>query len=110
MSLRNLLEDRSWAERRESLAGLVGITTFGILVLELAVMRWTSGQVRVFAYVNNIVLITAFLGLGVGVALGRRSPGLVHLVLPVLLAVAPPLGAGETLGPVPLPLPPPLLS
>ena len=95
MSLRKLLEDRSWAERKESLAGLVGITTFGILVLELALIRWTSGQVRVFAYVNNIVLIMAFLGLGVGVALGRRYPGLVHLVLPVLLIVALPVAAAE---------------
>src|SRR5882757_578412 len=105
MILRKLLADASWAERKESSAWLVGLTTFGILVLELALIRWTSGQVRVFAYVNNIVLITAFLGLGVGVALGRRYPGLVHLVLPVLLLVALPVAAAETLGLVHLTFP-----
>ena len=61
------LGDASWAEGKRSSAWLVGMTTFGILVLELALIRWTSGQVRVFAYVNNIVLITAFLGMGLGV-------------------------------------------
>ncbi|HKB58094.1 MAG TPA: methyltransferase domain-containing protein [Lacunisphaera sp.] len=105
IQFRKLLADASWAERQESISWLVGLTTFGILVLELALIRWTSGQVRVFAYVNNIVLITAFLGLGVGVALGRRWPGLVHGVLPVLLAVALPVAAAETLGLVHLTFP-----
>jgi len=105
MLLKKLLEDLSWAEGRKSSVGLVGMTTFGILVLELALIRWTSGQVRVFAYVNNIILITAFLGLGVGVALGRRHPGLVHFVLPVLLAVALPVAAAESLGLVHLTFP-----
>lgn len=100
-----MLADASWTERKGSAAWLVGLTTFGILALELALIRWTSGQVRVFAYVNNIVLITAFLGLGVGVALGRRFPGLVHGVLPVLLVVALPVAAAETLGLVHLTFP-----
>src|SRR5258708_19123133 len=98
IQFRKLLADASWAERKESISWLVGLTTFGILVLELALIRWTSGQVRVFAYVNNIVLITAFLGLGVGVALGRRWPGLVHGGLPGLLAGALPGAAAGTLG------------
>lgn len=105
MSLRKLLADAGWAEGRAASAWLVGLTTFGILVLELALIRWTSGQVRVFAYVNNIILITAFLGLGLGVALGRRHPGLVHLVLPAVLAVALPVAAAESLGLVHLTFP-----
>jgi SAM-dependent methyltransferase len=105
MTLKKLLADAGWAESRGASAWLVGLTTFGILVLELALIRWTSGQVRVFAYVNNIILITAFLGLGVGVALGRRHPGLVHLVLPALLAVALPVAAAESLGLVHLTFP-----
>jgi SAM-dependent methyltransferase len=105
MSLRKMLADAGWAEGRAASAWLVGLTTFGILVLELALIRWTSGQVRVFAYVNNIILITAFLGLGVGVALGRRHPGLVHFVLPALLAVALPVAAAESLGLVHLTFP-----
>ncbi len=103
---RSVLADGRWAEgRRLSALGMIALASFAILALELALIRWTSSQIRVFAYFNNIVLITAFLGMGVGVALGRRYPGLVHLTLPVLLAVAVPLGAAEALGLVHLPFP-----
>lgn len=90
--------DFAWTERREPATWLIGLTTFGILALELALIRWTSSQVRVFAYFNNMVLIAAFLGMGLGVALGRRHPGLVHLVLPVLLLLAVPVAFSESLG------------
>jgi len=93
----NLLADSKWAERGGRPALQIGLTTFGILALELAFIRWTSSQVRIFAYFNNIVLIAAFLGMGLGVALGRRRPGLVHLVVPVLLVLAVPLAFSESL-------------
>jgi Spermine/spermidine synthase domain len=60
------------------------IATFGILALELAVIRWISQQVRVFAYLNNVLLMAAFLGMGLGVAMGRRRPALVRGTLPML--------------------------
>ncbi|HXB02740.1 MAG TPA: class I SAM-dependent methyltransferase [Opitutaceae bacterium] len=91
MSLKQVLAVSPWAERKGQTPWLIGLTTFGILALELALIRWTSSQVRVFAYFNNIVLICAFLGMGLGVALGRRYPGLVHWVLPALLLLALPL-------------------
>ena len=81
MPLTKLRPDSRWEERKESPAWLIGLTTFGILALELALIRWSSSQMRVFAYFNNMVLIAAFLGMGLGVAVGRRHPGLVHLVL-----------------------------
>ncbi|HUR59119.1 MAG TPA: methyltransferase domain-containing protein [Opitutaceae bacterium] len=81
------------------------MATFAILVLELALIRWTSGQVRVFAYINNIVLITAFLGMGSGVALGRRWPGLVHATLPLLFLLALPVAFADALGLVHLTFP-----
>jgi SAM-dependent methyltransferase len=105
MGLKKILADSSWAERRAPVPWLVGMTTFGILALELALIRWTSSQVRVFAYFNNLVLIGAFLGMGLGVALGRRNPGLVHFVLPVLLVLAVPLAFSESLGLVHLTFP-----
>ena len=74
MPLQNLLVDAKWAERGGGTGWKIGLTTFGILALELAFIRWTSSQVRIFAYFNNIVLISAFLGMGLGVAVGRRRP------------------------------------
>ena len=104
--MRTLLADTRWAEgRRVSPAGLIALCTFGILALELALIRWTSSQVRVFAYFNNLVLIGAFLGMGLGVALGRRLPGLVHLALPMLVVVSLPLAFSEELGLVHLTFP-----
>jgi SAM-dependent methyltransferase len=96
----------SWAkERRVSVPWLIALNTFGILVLELALIRWTSGQMRAFAYFNNLVLIVAFLGMGVGVALGRARPGLVYFTLPLLLLVAVPLAFSEAFGLVRLTFP-----
>jgi spermidine synthase len=42
------------------------LTSFVVLFQELALIRWMGGQVRVLAYFPNIVLISAFLGLGIG--------------------------------------------
>jgi hypothetical protein len=48
--------------------------SFIVLFQELALIRWMSGQVRVLAYFPNVVLISAFLGLGVGaLRAGKRS-------------------------------------
>ena len=38
--------------------------SFLILFQELALIRWMPGQVRVLAYFPNLILISAFLGLG----------------------------------------------
>lgn len=87
----DLLGTRSWPDRFESGSFPIAVSTFGILTLELALIRWTSSQIRIFAYFNNIVLISSFLGMGCGVAWGRRRPWLVHLTLPLVLALAVPL-------------------
>lgn len=97
--------DGSWAKEGRGAFGQIALVTFGILALELALIRWTSGQMRVFAYFNNVVLICAFLGMGLGVALGRRWPGLVHGVAPAVLVLAVPLAFSEALGLVRLPFP-----
>src|ERR1700730_2982305 len=75
----------------------IGVATFAILVLELALIRWTSQQVRVFAYFNNLTLMAAFLGMGLGVAIGGRRPGLQHGTLPVLAVLSLLLGLSERL-------------
>jgi len=93
-----VLDDRSWVARSGPLPFQLGLATFGILALELALIRWVSGQVRIFAYFNNLVLIGAFLGMGLGVAIGRRRPGLVHLTLPGLFVLSLVFAAAEPLG------------
>jgi hypothetical protein len=42
------------------------LTSFIVLFQELALIRWMGIEVRVLAYFPNIVLIGAFLGLGIG--------------------------------------------
>ena len=52
----------------------LALCTFGIIVLELAIIRWMSSQIRIVAYFSNVVLLASFLGMGLGIALGRRRP------------------------------------
>src|ERR1051326_2040311 len=63
----------------------IASATFSILALELTLIRWMSQQIRVFAYLNNILLMAAFLGMGLGVALGKRHPRLAYATLPLLM-------------------------
>lgn len=80
------------------LVALLTASTFSILVLELALIRWLAGQIRLFAYFNNLVLIAGFLGMGLGVALGKQRPALRHLALPALLALGAVAAAAERIG------------
>ena len=66
----------------------LGLCTFAILALELALIRWISGQIRLVAYFANIILLAAFIGMGLGVALGRKRPGLIHACLPALAVLS----------------------
>ncbi|MEX0891836.1 MAG: hypothetical protein WEB88_06655 [Gemmatimonadota bacterium] len=49
------------------------VVSFIVLFQELALIRWLPGQVRVAAYFPNLVLISAFLGLGLGSLRARRA-------------------------------------
>jgi spermidine synthase len=48
--------------------------SFLVLALELILIRWIPGQVRVIAYFPNLILISAFLGLGIGCLSPRPVP------------------------------------
>lgn len=56
--------------RREALA-IFWISVLG-LYLELLLIRWIGTEVRIFAYLQNTVLVVCFLGLGVGLFTSRR--------------------------------------
>jgi SAM-dependent methyltransferase len=97
--------DGGWAEHAGPVPLQIGLTTFGILALELALIRWFSGQIRLFAYFTNLILIGAMLGMGLGLALGRRRPGLLHWTLPTLCVLSTVFAFAEPLGLVHLTFP-----
>ncbi len=103
-------ERNGWWERAGPLPFQTALVTFGILALELALIRWSASQIRAFAYFSNLVLIGAFLGMGLGLALGRRHTGLVHATLPALVLVSLALGLSDPLHLVYLSFPDPAVS
>jgi len=44
-----------------------------ILFLELFLIRWVSAEIRIFAYVNNLVLLACFIGMGSGCYFSGRK-------------------------------------
>jgi len=56
------------------------------LFLELMVIRWEPAVVRLIAYYANLMLISSFLGLGVGAIVGKAKKSLFGW-LPALLLI-----------------------
>jgi SAM-dependent methyltransferase len=48
------------------------LTSGTILFVELALIRWIPGNVIYVGYFTNFILIASFLGIGLGILLGRR--------------------------------------
>lgn len=58
------------------------------LFLELLLIRWVTTEIRIFAYLQNTVLVVCFLGLGMGCWDSRRRPfALRDLLLPLSILV-----------------------
>jgi hypothetical protein len=72
--------------------------TFAILVLELAMIRWLTTQIRIAAYFANLVMLAAFLGMGLGVGLARHAARLARWSLPALAVVCVLLSCAQPLG------------
>ena len=49
------------------------LISFLILFLEIAIVRWISTEIRIFAYLNNLVLLACFLGIGLGCYFSDRK-------------------------------------
>jgi SAM-dependent methyltransferase len=90
------LMERPPEQRLSNLSTAVRLATitYTILALELTLIRWMSQQVRVFAYFTNLLIIAAFLGIGIGTALSRRAKRLIGLALPLTLALSAILSYG----------------
>src|SRR5207249_2126579 len=99
-----------WGKGRGSYVFQLGFCSFGILALELALIRWMSGQIRLVAYFSNLVLLAAFLGMGLGIALGRKRPALVHACLPALAVLSIILAFSDKLQLVHLKFPDPSIN
>jgi len=67
----------------------VGLRLFGLsfaaLFLELMMIRWVPAVIRLVAYYGNLMLISSFLGLGLGAMLAQRTRNLLSLFPLVLL-------------------------
>lgn len=58
------------------------------LFVELLLIRWMTSEISVFAYFKNFVLISCFLGFGLGCFLCRRRISLPAAVVPLLTLVS----------------------
>jgi SAM-dependent methyltransferase len=47
------------------------LSSFLVLFLEVALIRWLPAQIRLLSYFSNFILLAAFLGIGIGALLGR---------------------------------------
>lgn len=57
------------------------------LFLELLMIRWVSSEVRIFAFLKNFMLVSCFLGFGLGCFLSRTRINLMGLIVPLFSLV-----------------------
>lgn len=72
--------------RRPDLAILL-VSILG-LFLELMLIRWIGSEVRIFAYLQNTVLVVCFLGLGLGCLTSDKPIKLSLLIVPLFLVIS----------------------
>ena len=60
------------------------LVSFLMLFLEMSLIRWISTEIRIFAYVNNLVLLACFLGIGLGCYYSTKPSNLTMTFLALL--------------------------
>src|SRR6476619_6978327 len=68
-------------------AALFLVSVLG-LFLELLLIRWITTEIRIFAYLQNTVLVVCFLGLGMGCWDTRRGFSLRDVLMPLTVLTA----------------------
>jgi predicted membrane-bound spermidine synthase len=63
------------------------LTSATLLFVELLLIRWIPAEVRYIGFFSNFLLIASFLGIGLGILLGRRVSFAAIATFPVLLAI-----------------------
>lgn len=59
-----------------------------MLFLEMLLIRWIGTEVRIFAYLQNTILVTCFLAIGMGCFSSRKEVQFQHVLFPFLLIMA----------------------
>src|SRR5215208_8197183 len=62
--------------------GIFLISVLG-LFLETLLIRWIGTEIRIFAYLQNTILVTCFLGLGIGMFTSAKRIDIKDILLPL---------------------------
>jgi hypothetical protein len=62
------------------------LTSATLLFVELLLIRWIPSTVRYIGFFSNFLLMASFLGIGLGILLGRRIQLQALAIFPLLLA------------------------
>ena len=57
------------------------------LFLEMLLIRWISTEIRIFAYLQNTVLVVCFLGLGLGCFTSKKPINMKDMLVPLFFLV-----------------------
>jgi spermidine synthase len=69
------------------------VVSFAMLFLEIFLIRWISTEIRIFAYVNNLVLLACFLGIGIGCYYSKKRANVnIAIIMLTFIALAVQLG------------------
>lgn len=63
------------------------LTSATLLFVELLLIRWIPSEVKYIGFFSNFLLMASFLGIGLGILLGRRRSFDTIAVFPLLLAI-----------------------
>jgi hypothetical protein len=63
------------------------LTSGTLLFVELLLIRWVPAEVRYIGFFSNFLLMASFLGIGVGILLGRRRGLNTIALFPILLVI-----------------------
>ena len=78
----------SWAGAFDRLRGnrtRLVLTSATLLFVELLLIRWIPSEVRYIGFFSNFLLMASFLGIGIGILLGRRRDLDTIAAFPILL-------------------------
>ncbi len=63
------------------------LTSTTLLFVELMLIRWVPAEIRYIGFFSNFLLMASFLGIGLGILLGRRGARWSLVAFPLLLLV-----------------------